>query len=73
MVVAVSLNRRVDGVTVTRAGGLTGLSKPRLAEELGEARVQAWDMGCATDPRPCPPTTPSTCLETETSGPRVDA
>ena len=54
MVVAVSLNRRVDGVTVTRAGGLTGLSKPRLAEELGEARVQAWRHGLRDRPPPMP-------------------
>ena len=54
MVVAVSLNRRVDCVTVTRAGGLTGLSKPRLAEELGEARVQAWRHGLRDRPPPMP-------------------
>ena len=54
MVVAVSSNRRVDGVTVTRAGGLTGLSKPRLAEELGEARVQAWRHGLRDRPPPMP-------------------
>ena len=55
-VVAVSLNFdcRVDGVTVPRAGGLTGLSKPRLAEELGEARVQAWRHGLRDRPPPMP-------------------
>ena len=35
-------------------GGLTGLSKPRLAEELGEARVQAWRHGLRDRPPPMP-------------------